>query len=101
MTPEEIQLFQILQLVARKRSDGHVTIMRFTTNWRVGFDTPNDLYAPNVMHSGKTFAEAAIKALAFAAIETGELWKLYSDRVKFAEQHIGELPRNGAEIPLE
>lgn len=101
MTEIEQQLFDLLQIVARKRSDGHVTIMRFTTNWRVGFDTPDDLLAPNVMHSGKTFAEAAIKALAFAAIETGYLSTVYAEAIKFAERHFGDLPRNGAEIPLE
>jgi hypothetical protein len=27
---------------ANKDHDGHLTIMKFTTNWRVGFLTPND-----------------------------------------------------------
>ena len=27
--------------VAEAVSGGHVTVMKFTTNWRVGFETPN------------------------------------------------------------
>jgi hypothetical protein len=34
------ELLKCLAAVAAKRSDGHVTIMKFTTNWRVAFYTP-------------------------------------------------------------
>jgi hypothetical protein len=49
--------------------DGHLTIMRFTGNWRVGFGTLNsDDYVSHrmaiaQMPAGKTFAEAAAIAL--------------------------------------
>jgi hypothetical protein len=45
--------------------DGHLTVMKFTTNWRVGFGTPGDGYGQEVeMSAGKTFADAARTALA-------------------------------------
>ncbi len=47
--------------------DGHLTIMKFTTNWRVGFGTPRyDCGDPDDishMPMGKTFEEAARAAL--------------------------------------
>jgi hypothetical protein len=47
---------------------GHVTIMKFTTNWRVGFGTPWQVYSNRAddvdMMAGKTLEEAATKALA-------------------------------------
>jgi hypothetical protein len=53
-------------LIARAEAEfgGHLTIMRFTTNWRVGFVTPNDRWMISVMPVGKTFKGAAENALA-------------------------------------
>ena len=35
-------LFGIASELAKDQFDGHLTIMRFTTNWRVGYGTPTD-----------------------------------------------------------
>lgn len=43
--------------------DGHFTIMRFTTNWRVGFGTPDSREDIDDMAKGNIFAEAAFAAL--------------------------------------
>jgi hypothetical protein len=54
---------------AVENHDGHLTIMRFTKNWRIGFGTLDGeehlshRMAIARMPSGKTFAEAAAKAL--------------------------------------
>ena len=50
-----------LQTVA---GEGHLTIMKFTTNWRVGFGTPASRCDIDQMWEGVTFAEAAEAALA-------------------------------------
>ncbi len=53
------------QLVARAKqvADGHLTIMKFTTNWRVGFGTVTDYIEISELPVGSTFEEAAIIAL--------------------------------------
>ena len=38
------ELMRRLESVAASLFDGHLTIMKFTTNWRVGFGTPFDRY---------------------------------------------------------
>ncbi len=48
---------------ARADHDGHLTICRFTTNWRVGFKTPNSREDIDAMAEGETFAKAARAAL--------------------------------------
>lgn len=50
--------------IARNQFDGHFTIMRFTTNWRVGFDTPERYEDILRMSEGETFYDAAVAALA-------------------------------------
>lgn len=75
-------VFVLIDL-ADKYADGHLTIMKFTTNWRICFSTPNcqngfglpilreksdecfdDCYrAIKAMFEGKTFEEAARKAI--------------------------------------
>jgi hypothetical protein len=52
-----------LELRAAELSDGHLTIMRFTTNWRVWFGTPGDRGEIQAAPKGRTFQEAAWKAL--------------------------------------
>jgi hypothetical protein len=50
---------------ANAQEDGHLTIMKFTTNWRVGFGTPFETHEEcPLMAVGKTFVEAANAALA-------------------------------------
>jgi len=34
-------LFDILEEMAKKEADGHITILRFTTGWKVAFSTPD------------------------------------------------------------
>ena len=58
------ELMHRLEAAADALFDGHVTIMRFTTNWRVGFHTPFDYFDIQTMAVGRTFAEAARRALA-------------------------------------
>jgi len=44
-------------------ADGHLTTMKFTTNWRVGFGTPANQEDVYRMPQGATFREAAEAAL--------------------------------------
>ncbi|TKW63712.1 MAG: hypothetical protein DI616_19280 [Paracoccus denitrificans] len=67
MTELEIELWQRLQKVAAEKHDGHLTILKFTTNWRVGFFTPAEREQVDEMAVGNSFAEAAQNALAAAA----------------------------------
>lgn len=60
----DVALLAALEAKARAEHDGHFTVMRFTTNWRVGFGTPFDRDDIQQMAEGKSFAEAASKALA-------------------------------------
>jgi hypothetical protein len=39
--PTDAQLWNALEGVARAKHGGHLTVMRFTTNWRISFGTPN------------------------------------------------------------
>jgi hypothetical protein len=53
-------------LDAAKRHGGHVTIMKFTTNWRICLGTPifiDDREQIEGMPCGKTFESAALQAL--------------------------------------
>jgi hypothetical protein len=63
MTTDQ-EILTKLQAVALADYDGHLTIMRFTTNWRVGFFTPNSREDVQQLAAGRTFAEAAEAALA-------------------------------------
>ena len=58
------QIFEILIHIANESYDGHLTIMKFTTNWRVGFGTPNDrAQLKEMTYEGDGLAEAALKAI--------------------------------------
>jgi hypothetical protein len=61
-------ILQRLIDTADEHFDGHVTIMKFTTKWRVGFGTPGQVSSNRAddveMMEGKTLEEAATKALA-------------------------------------
>jgi hypothetical protein len=50
--------------IAAKHHDGHFTVMKFTTNWRVGFGTLTAAFEINRMAVAKTFEEAAARAIA-------------------------------------
>lgn len=64
----DTDLMTQLTAIADEHFDGHVTVMKFTTNWRVGFGTPMSRCDIDMMWESKTFSEAAERALsAFAA----------------------------------
>jgi hypothetical protein len=63
-----------LERIARERYDGHFSVLRFTTNWRVCFCTPNTSMMDGSvlgMAEGKTFAEAARAAIEIEMQEPG------------------------------
>lgn len=52
------------QAIADKSFDGHMTIMKFTTGWRVLFGTqPESRTEISAMPFGKTLAQALAKAI--------------------------------------
>jgi hypothetical protein len=59
----DAELMAMLVKVADYEYDGHLTILKFTTNWRIGFGTPNDREDIDGLNVGKTFREAAQIAL--------------------------------------
>ena len=66
---------------AERDFDGHLTLLRFTTNWRVGFVTPDERADIDGIPVGKTFEDAAKAAL---AMSTAEHWKKIQDaRIHF------------------
>lgn len=64
----DLRIWDALLDVAKNKHGGHVTVMKFTTNWRVSFVTPNERQDISTMASGETFAEAAIEALRAEAV---------------------------------
>lgn len=68
--PEDERVMARLVAVADAVFGGHLTILKFTTNWRVGFGTPHagDAYEfrelVRAMAVGPTLAEAGRAALA-------------------------------------
>ncbi len=48
-------------LIANRKYDGHLTIMKFTTNWKVCFGTPSDRDDIQKMVTGKDLTEALLK----------------------------------------
>jgi hypothetical protein len=67
MTDDDVALMDSLIQLANEKSDGHMTIMKFTTNWRVSLGTPSEADGLrediDQMPVGKSFAEAARKVL--------------------------------------
>lgn len=59
----EKTLWQQLVDRSEEKHDGHLTILRFPTNWRVGFITPQCREDVSALIAGETFEEAARKAL--------------------------------------
>jgi hypothetical protein len=68
---DEAAILSILANVADRLYDGHLTIMRFTTNWRVhvGYQPDNRQDIQN-MSAGASMASAAMRELARIACET-------------------------------
>jgi hypothetical protein len=65
-----IGLMVLLEDLAKEHYDGHFTIMKLGPVWRIGFGTPLDGDGLVAWAFGKTFAEAAKRAIAEALIET-------------------------------
>jgi hypothetical protein len=88
----------LMQLVecADELWDGHVTIMKFTTNWRVGFGTlaSGDIMELRAdiaeMAEGKTLAEAAAKALSEPRHVSPMDYEMDADG-----QYLRDRPRDG------
>jgi len=59
----DILLLIELQRLADSLYGGHLTILKFTTNWRVGFGTPNNRDDIQKLHVGGTFAASAELAI--------------------------------------
>ena len=60
----DLTLLNRLVAVACERHHGHLTVMRFSTNWRIGFGTPRERHDISRMPKGATFSDAARCALA-------------------------------------
>jgi hypothetical protein len=69
MSEEDTELWNRLVEMANRLSDGHLTVMKIATHWRVGFFTPNKPEDIDLMVAGETFADAASRALEISAEE--------------------------------
>ncbi|MGX8011676.1 hypothetical protein ACVDG8_023225 [Mesorhizobium sp. ORM8.1] len=63
MDTNDLKLMDRLVKVADGAFDGHLSILKFTTNWRVSFETPSSREDIGVMAVGDTFKEAALALL--------------------------------------
>ena len=63
MSAHDAKLFDRLVMIAIGAADGHLTILKFTGNWRVGFYTPLDRDGVHALAEGPTFAAAAEAAI--------------------------------------
>ncbi len=63
MNEDDFDTMARLIEASNARFDGHLSILKFTTNWRVSFSTPNDRDDIKAMFEGETFDEAAFNAL--------------------------------------
>jgi hypothetical protein len=68
MNDDDMDMMVHLLAVAKERYDGHLTIMRFTTNWRIDFYQPQDRDQIEAMPCGATLAEAGAAALQAAGL---------------------------------
>lgn len=63
MNSDDFDTMAKLVKTADAKFDGHLSVLKFTTNWRVSFVTPDERNGVEGMYVGKTFDEAATKAL--------------------------------------
>ncbi|MER8582717.1 hypothetical protein NKG95_29120 [Mesorhizobium sp. M1423] len=63
MDAHDIKLMDRLLKVAEGAFDGHLSILKFTTNWRVSLETPSNRDDIDAMAVGSTFKEAALTLL--------------------------------------
>jgi hypothetical protein len=59
----DVDILKALILLAENESDGHLTIMKFTTNWRISFTTPHTREDIQEMPKGATFRQAAMACI--------------------------------------
>jgi len=60
----DAQIIEVIKLIADGLFDGHFTVMKFTTNWRVSFDSqPDSRIEIQRMGSGRTLFDAFVNAL--------------------------------------
>jgi hypothetical protein len=90
------ELMQTLEEIATAEFDGHFTVMKFTTNWRVCFGTAMEAYSyepgdkDNEMCAGRTFEEAALRAIKLRRGATCSNW---IDAVEVQREHDAEMAR--------
>lgn len=69
MTKETVfsygMMLMTLELLAKEHSDGHLTVMRFTSGWRISLSTPSSREHIQTMIHGETFDEAFKNFTAF------------------------------------
>jgi hypothetical protein len=63
MTSDDFETMAKLVKTANTKFDGHLSVLKFTTNWRISFVTPDGRDGIEEMYVGETFDEAATKAL--------------------------------------
>jgi len=56
-------IFDLCKKISNLYYDGHMTLMKFTTNWRFCFGTPECREDISVMAEGKTEDEAMINGI--------------------------------------
>jgi hypothetical protein len=75
-----MNLLDFMTEFAAKHSDGHFTIMKFTTNWRVSFGTPNEREDISEMAVAKTMEDAVRMAVAQSTCRIGrDHWMVDDD----------------------
>lgn len=79
-------IFEKCVELANKHFDGHLTVMKFTKNWRVGFMTPSEREHIMLMPYGKTLDEAAFKLLELFSLGMGENSDVYQAYVYCLEE---------------
>ena len=88
--------------IADNNFGGHFTVMKFTTNWRVGFGTPASRCDIDQMWEGKTFASAAQAALAAYLDEDNSDFvspRCQTHEMLLSEGATGECPYCGDILP--
>jgi hypothetical protein len=90
-----------LARIADKNFGGHFAVMKFTTNWRVGFGTPGSRCDIDQMWEGKTFAAAASAALAGYRHDGsgGDITRCETHETLLRGGFIGECPYCGDILP--
>jgi len=57
------ELFERAVEIANEKFDGHLTVMKFTGNWRAAFDTWSDRFEISAMPKGETLDDALMNLM--------------------------------------